>query len=288
MPSPDTIATFALHGLTLLWGAAWGSFLNVVIYRLPAGRSVVRPGSACPSCGHQIRWYENIPVLSWAALGGRCSACKTPISMRYPAVEAVTAALALATASPWISGLLSGGLPPEVAIGGALAEHVFVFTLVAIALIDADTFLIPDVLSLPLPVLGVGAAVLIGEVRGVDWLEAAAGAGVGGLGLLAVQWGYTLATGREGLGTGDVKLLAGLGAWCGLASLPSLLLLSAVQGLAFAGLMLWTEPNAQAERGGARLAHIAVPYGPFLVIAALQWTLLHQRVAPWLAPWLDG
>lgn len=276
-----------LYATVLLWGAAWGSFLNVVIYRLPAGLSVVRPASRCPHCSTPISWWQNVPVLGWALIGGRCWTCKEPVSARYPAVEAVVAGLALAVAVPWISAWANGEVEPELAIAGLLCEHLLLFVLVAIALIDADTFLIPDVLSLPLPLLGVAVAMWVGAPRELGWQQAAIGAAVGGFGSLAVQWGYSAFAGREGLGTGDVKLLAGLGAWLGPSALPPLLLLASLQGLLFAGgqALIGTQ---LAEERGVQMRHVALPFGPFLCLAGVQWLLLGRHLQPLLQGLLGG
>ena len=271
----------------LLWGALWGSFLNVVVYRVPAGLSVVHPRSRCPTCEKPITWWQNIPVLSWALLGGRCFSCKTWISVRYPLVESAMAILALAVASPWLPGLLSGDVLPWQVATGVLCEQYFVFALLAIALIDADTFLVPDSLSLPLPLLGVGLAFAVGGVRDVSWQQAAAGALVGGGGLLAVQWLYAVLTHREGLGTGDVKLLAGIGAFLGVQALPGVLLAASVQGLLFVG--AWSlvgRGKLATDRGIASIRHLAMPFGPFLALAALQWLLLSRIAGKALANWL--
>lgn len=260
----------------LLWGALWGSFLNVVVYRLPAGLSVVRPRSRCPTCLTPIAAHHNIPLLSWLLLRGRCAHCKSPISPRYPAVELTAAVLSLAVLTPWLTTLLEGTTPPWQVVTAVLGEQALVFTLLAIALIDADTFVVPDVLSLPLVVLGLACAVAVGAARGVSWQQAAAGAVVAGLGLFAVQWGYAALTGREGLGTGDVKLLAAIGAWLGLASLPAVLLLGALQGLVFALAYAALRPQAATERGVSSLRHLAVPFGPFLALGAVEWLLWHR------------
>lgn len=267
----------------VLWGALWGSFLNVVVYRVPAGLSVVHPRSRCPSCLTPITWWQNIPVLSWAALGGRCYTCKSPIGIRYPLVEATMGMLALAVAWPWLPAILTGDVEPWQGILIVLTEQFLVFALLAMSLIDADTFLIPDSLSLPLPLLGLGLAVAVGPLRGVSWQSAGAGALLGGGGLLAVQWGYALLTKREGLGTGDVKLLAGIGAFLGPLSLPAVLLLSAVQGLLFVGgWSLVGRGKLAEERGLESVRHLALPFGPFLAVAAVQWLLLHRLVTPLL------
>jgi leader peptidase (prepilin peptidase)/N-methyltransferase len=268
----------------LVWGALWGSFLNVVVHRVPAGLSVVRPRSRCPSCLTPIAAHHNVPILSWLLLRGRCGHCKAPISWRYPAVELVAAALSLAVLTPWLPTLLEGTSPVWQVAVAVLAEQTLVFALLAIALIDADTFLIPDVLSLPLVVLGLGLAAVVGPARGVSWQQAAAGALVAGLGLYAVQRAYAALTGREGLGTGDVKLLAAIGAWLGLASVPAVLLLGALQGLAFALGYAALTPQAASERGLSSIRHLAVPFGPFLALGAVEWLLAHR----WLLRWLPG
>ena len=276
-----------IAAFVLAWGALWGSFLNVVVYRVPRGLSVVRPRSRCPTCERPITAWQNVPILSWAALAGRCFHCKTPISWRYPVVEAVVAALTLAVVWPWLPAWLEGDLAPwqaGVVVGGELA---FAYALVAIALIDADTFLVPDALSLPLVLMGLALAFAVGDLRGVPWVQAGSGALAGGIGLFTLQWTYARATGREGLGTGDIKLLAAIGATLGLRALPAVLLLAALQGLLFAlGFHAATRGRAVAERGLASVRHLAVPFGPFLALGALQWLLLHRmfdaRVQAWL------
>jgi len=283
------VPTPLLFAIIVAWGACWGSFLNVVIYRLPNNMSVASPPSHCPACKAQVRAWQNIPVLSWAFLGGRCANCRVAISLRYPAVEMVTAALALAVAMPWVTAMVQGDLTFAEAGGGLVAEHAFVFALIAIALIDADTFMVPDSLSLPLPLLGIGLAFWLGDARGVSWQQAASGALAGGGGLLAVQLGYAALTGREGLGTGDVKLMAGLGAWLGIQALPLVLLAAAIQGLAFAGILTAVQrQRVVEERGLASMRHLALPFGPFLVLAGLQWLLLHRRLAPVVEGWFGG
>lgn len=275
LPLPFQIA------LILLWGAAWGSFLNVVIYRVPAGISVVWPPSRCPRCQTTLAWWQNVPVLGWAFVGGRCVTCRAAVSARYPAVEALCAALALAVGLPWIQAYAAGELLGWQALAGIAFEHAFVFAMLAIAIIDAETFLIPDGLSLPLPILGIAGALALGELRAVTWQQAAIGASIGAFGTLAVQWGYRAVLGREGLGTGDVKLLAGIGAWLGPAALPAVLLLASVQGLLFVGVSAVAGTRWSAERGLASIRHLALPFGPFLAVAALQWQLGGRHVAAW-------
>lgn len=272
----------------LVWGALWGSFLNVVVHRVPAGLSVVRPRSRCPSCGTAIAARDNVPLLSWLWLRGRCRHCKAPIAVRYPLVEAVFAVLVLAAALPWLPLLLTGEggwAVPLVVVG----EQAVLLLWVAIALIDAETFLIPDGLSLPMPLLGLGLAFAGGDVRGVSWQQSGAGALVAGAGLWLVQWAYGRWTGREGLGFGDVKLLAGIGAVLGVAALGPVLLCAALQGIGFALVYaLLSRGEAVRERGLTSLRHLALPFGPFLVLAAVQWLLLHRLAAQWLAQWQAG
>lgn len=278
------IASLAVF--VVLWGALWGSFLNVVVYRVPAGLSVVHPRSRCPKCETPITWWQNVPVLSWALLGGRCHTCKTWISVRYPLVEASMAVLALAVAWPWLPSVLSGDVPLWQGVTGVLAEQCFVFVLLAIALIDADTFLVPDALSLPMPILGLALAFALGPVRGVTWQQSAAGALAGGGGLLAVQWLYAILTKREGLGTGDVKLMAGIGAFLGVQALPAVLLAAALQGLLFvAGWSLVGRGKLAEDRGLASIRHLAMPFGPFLALGAVQWLLLFRIASNALARW---
>ena len=218
-------ALFALAAGLL--GLVIGSFLNVVIHRLPImmerdwaaqcaelkgeaapaleALSLARPRSRCPQCGHPITAMENIPVISWLLLRGRCKACATPISLRYPLVEALTGLLFAFAA--WHFGFNAAGI-------GAL---VFIAALVALTAIDFDTQLLPDDITLPLLWLGLGL-----NAFGVytDLKSAVIGAMAGYLSLWAVYWGFKLATGKEGMGYGDFKLLAALGAWLGWQMLP--------------------------------------------------------------------
>jgi leader peptidase (prepilin peptidase)/N-methyltransferase len=280
----DPAAILAVAAL-LLWGALWGSFLNVVVHRVPAGLSVVHPRSRCPACETPIRALDNIPLVSWLWLRGRCRSCRTPIPVRYPLVEAVFALLILAQALPWLPALLSGEGGWQVAVV-LVGEQAALLLWVAIALIDAETFLIPDVLSLPMPLLGLALAAAVGNLRGVTWQQAGAAALLGGGGLWLVQWAYGRWTGREGLGFGDVKLLAGIGALLGAVALGPVLFLAAIQGLVFAlAYAALSRGDAVRERGLDSLRHLALPFGPFLVMAAIQWLLLHRLAGQWLARW---
>jgi leader peptidase (prepilin peptidase)/N-methyltransferase len=253
-------------------GLAVGSFLNVVVHRLPImmraewgadcaefeGRdpppaeklNLLTPRSRCPSCGTPITAMQNIPLASWIALGGKCAACKAPISARYPLVELLT-------------GLLSAFLAWRLGWGPALAAGlVFAWALIAAAAIDLDTQLLPDRITLPL--LWLGLLVNVGGVF-VDLRSAVLGAAGGYLILWTVYWGFKLLAGKEGMGFGDFKLLAALGAWTGWQTLPLILLVSAGAG-AVAGLVL------MVFAGRGRDARI--PFGPYLAaggLVALLW-----------------
>jgi leader peptidase (prepilin peptidase)/N-methyltransferase len=251
-----------------LLGLCVGSFLNVVIHRLPRmmereweGQcaelrgetppteaeplSLARPRSRCPKCGHQIRALENIPVISYLLLKGKCSACSTPISPRYPLVELITGLLSAYAA--WHFG-------PTLQSVGAL---LLIWSLIALTGIDFDTQLLPDSITLPLLWLGL-AFNLAGTYT--DLPAAVIGAMAGYLALWSVFWAFKLATGKEGMGYGDFKLLAALGAWLGWQMLPAIILLSSVVGAAV-GLTLIV-----ATRQGR---NVPIPFGPYLAAAGI-------------------
>ncbi|WP_407672255.1 prepilin peptidase [Noviherbaspirillum pedocola] len=248
-------------------GLVVGSFLNVVIHRIPkmmqresdnyvaeeSGKplphtdryNLMLPRSACPHCGHQITALENIPVVSWLALRGKCSVCKTPISARYPLVEALT-------------GLLSAGLVWHFGSGVAgMAAVVFVWLLITLTFIDADTRLLPDDLTFPLLWLG-----LLVNLNGTfaTLSDAVIGAAAGYLVLWLVYWAFKLATGKEGMGYGDFKLLAALGAWMGWKMLLPIILLSSVVG-AIVGICLIVFTRRGRDN--------PIPFGPYLAAAGL-------------------
>jgi len=254
-------ATAALFGLMI------GSFLNVVIHRLPrmmqresdnyvaqeSGKelphtdryNLMVPRSACPHCGHRIGALENIPVISYLFLGGKCRKCKAPISIRYPLVELLT-------------GILSALLVWRFGTGLAgLSTLLFAYLLIAMTFIDADTQLLPDDLTLPMLWCG-----LLVNLNGafVPLHEAVIGAAAGYLSLWTVYWLFKLATGKEGMGYGDFKLLAALGAWLGWKMLPIIILLSSAVG-AVVGIAL----ILLARRG----RHNPIPFGPYLAAAGL-------------------
>lgn len=258
---------FFIFAISLL-GALVGSFLNVVIHRLPIMMerqwrqqcaefdpqpvsvaaepyNLAQPRSRCPHCNHQIRAWENIPVISYLLLRGKCSGCGAPISLRYPIIEAATAAL---------SGFAAWHFGFGWEAGAAL---LLSWTLITLTMIDIDHQLLPD--SITLPLLWVG---LLLNLSGLftDTHSAIIGAVAGYLMLWSVYWGFKLITGKEGMGYGDFKLLALLGAWMGWQMLPLIILLSSLVGAVIGiGLILL--------RG--RDHNIPIPFGPYLAIAGL-------------------
>ncbi|WP_445819041.1 prepilin peptidase [Aquabacterium sp. A3] len=272
-------------GLGIL-GLCVGSFLNVVVHRLPKmlearwqadaaevlGQTAAantattepitlsKPASRCPSCGHAIRWYENVPVISWLLLRGKCSACKTPISLRYPLVEAVTAGLFV------VCGQQFGAQPTTLLWCG------FVAVLLAASLIDWDTTLLPDDLTLPLMWAGLVVAAL--GWTALPLKDAVWGAVAGYLSLWSVYWLFKLTTGKEGMGYGDFKLLAALGAWLGWSMILPIVLGSSLIG-AVVGIGM--KVSGQLREG------VYVPFGPFLAGAGLVVALAG---APTVLGWL--
>lgn len=272
-------------GTVLVIGMMVGSFLNVVIHRLPKmmendwrrqcveflhpeiaekaaessapSYNLVIPRSACPSCGHRISALENVPIFSYMFLRGKCSACKAPISIRYPIVELLTG---LATAyAAWRFG---------VTWTTAFAI-LYIWALVALTFIDADTTLLPDDITLPL--LWLGLLVNLGGTF-IDAQSAIVGAVAGYLILWTVYWGFKLLTGKEGMGYGDFKLLAAIGAWLGWQMLPLVILLSAVVGtvVGIAGILL------RGRERGAKL-----PFGPYLAAAGFIALFWGQKLNMW-------
>ncbi len=219
----------------VLLGLVVGSFLNVVIARLPAGESLVRPRSRCPSCGHQIAWYENVPVLSWLLLRGRCSGCHAPISIRYPLVESLTALLFFAC---WRRFGWSYELAPAL---------LFVTLLIALTFIDAEHWILPLELTVPGTVLGIAMALPIGSERFVDALL---GAGVGFLTFRAFEYVGWKIFKKEALGAGDKFLLALIGAYLSHRALVAVIAFASLQGALFGGLSLLVTGRAGPATDG--------------------------------------
>lgn len=235
-----------------LFGAAIGSFLNVCIYRIPAEESIVRPGSRCPQCKSPIRWHDNIPIISWMALKGKCRDCANPIPARYAVVEALTAL---------VSVVLFLKFGPTMKFISAFA---FAAALIVITFIDLDHQIIPDVISLPgIPVFALAAIFFMG----LSWQESLIGVLLGGGVLYLIAFFYYLFTHREGMGGGDIKLLAMMGAFLGWKSLLFILLVSSFLG-AIVGISLMAFKGANWK--------YAVPFGPFLAIAAFAYIFYGQ------------
>ncbi len=238
-------------------GSIVGSFLNVVIYRVPLRRSIVTPGSACPQCSTPIRWFDNVPVLSWLMLRGKCRSCGASISIRYPLVELAAAVIAVGVFLRWGPTLIGA----EVL--------VFSWTCLVLALIDFDHQILPDVITYPLILFGIGMS-LAGGVTW--WLDSLVGAAFGALLPTAVIVLYKWIRGEEGMGWGDVKYLAGIGAVVGLAGVVWVLVVGAFLGAAVGVVMM------AAGRGTAKTA---LPFGTFLAIAALLYLALPPALRFW-------
>ncbi|MEH6452048.1 MAG: A24 family peptidase [Psychromonas sp.] len=263
--------TYLYVAVTLV-GVLIGSFLNVVIYRLPVMMerawqtecaeyfpdaninnqedvfNLVLPRSRCPQCNHLIGSTENVPIFSWLFQRGRCKHCDCKISKRYPSIELLTGLLSLIVA--WV---IPFGWPLLFAL-------VFTWVLISLTFIDFDTMLLPDQLTLPLLWLG-----LLVNVTGTftDLTSAVLGAAFGYLSLWSIYWVFKLVTGKEGMGYGDFKLLAALGAWFGWQALPLIILLSSLAG-AIIGIAIIATSKDKTSR--------AIPFGPYLAIAG--WTFL--------------
>ena len=279
--SPELLGAFGSPWALGLIGLCVGSFLNVVIHRLPRmmerawkqesaellgvavpvepALSLSKPASRCPHCGHRIRWFENLPLLSWLVLRGRCSACRAPIGARYPLVELATALLFAGLAARF------GAQPAPFAWCG------FVAVLLALSAIDWDTTLLPDSMTLPLLWAGLIAAAFGWTV---PLTTALWGAVAGYLSLWSVYWLFKLTTGKEGMGAGDFKLLAALGAWLGWPMLLPIVLGASLIGAAV---------GIGMKLSGALREGRYVPFGPFLAGAGL--VVLYagsERVLDWL------
>jgi leader peptidase (prepilin peptidase)/N-methyltransferase len=224
-----------------------GSFLNVVIHRVPRRASIVRPRSACPACAAPIAWFDNLPIVSWLILRGRCRSCSAPISLRYPLVEAGAGALAALGVARYGVGLV------------AVEVVVFAWLSLALALIDLEHQILPDVMTYPAIVFGLLCSWLGGLTSFVD---SVAGAIVGAALPMTVIVVYKLLRGIEGMGWGDVKYLAAIGAVVGLQGCLMVLIVAAVLGALVGGALI------VAGRGSGKTA---LPFGTFLAVAVILW-----------------
>ena len=239
-----------------IFGAIVGSFLNVCIYRLPIGKSIVWPSSACPHCGRTLAWFENIPVASYLALWGRCHTCRKPIAGRYPLVEALTALMF--AASWWFYG-------PSVLL---LSRLLLGCALIVLFAIDLEHRLLPNLITLP----GIASGFALSFVSGPGWLDSLIGVLVGGGVLYGIAEVYYRVRHEEGLGMGDVKMLAMIGAFIGWKlTLVTLMMAS------FAGSMIGLALIA-ADRGGMKHA---LPFGTFLALGAALAATIGQGLLDW-------
>ena len=272
------------YAVVVIMSLMVGSFLNVVVYRLPKmlekgwyqdcrefladevakipakefpELTLSKPASSCPHCGHKIKFYENIPVISWLFLGGKCSSCKARISMRYPLVEAATAVLSAAVA-------LHYGVSFNT-----LFALLLTWCLISLTLIDLDHIILPDQITLPLIWLG-----LLLNINGtfIPLQDAVIGAVAGYMSLFIVFWLFKLLTGKEGMGFGDFKLFALFGAWIGWQLLPILILMASAVG-AIVGISLMVFKNHQREQ--------AIPFGPYLAVAGWITMLWGESIWQW-------
>jgi leader peptidase (prepilin peptidase) / N-methyltransferase len=242
--------------LLALMGLAIGSFLNVCVHRLPHRQSVVSPGSRCPACGYELRWYDNIPLVSYAMLAGRCRSCKAPISARYPIIEIIT--MAVFVAHYWVIG-------PDILL---VPRLLFACALIVLFAIDLEHHLLPNVITLPGIVVGLIFSLLLPP--GIR--SAALGALVGGGILWAIGEAYFRIAGQEGMGGGDVKMLAMIGAFLGWKLVLVTLVFSSIAGSIIGMVVL------ALKRGGLKYA---LPYGTFLALGGLIASLFGDRIVAW-------
>ncbi len=248
---------YVLFVFVFILGTIVGSFLNVCICRIPEGRSIVSPPSHCPNCGALIRWYQNVPILSWLFLGGKCFSCKVPISWRYPFVELLNGFLFLAVF--YLLGFHAA----------TLVYWIFVSSLLVITFIDFDHQIIPDLISLPGIVVG-----FVGSfwVPWVSWSESLLGIMLGGGSLWLVAFAYHLFAKKEGMGGGDIKLLAMLGAFLGWKAILPIIFLSS-----FAGSLVGV-PVMIAHKSGSKMA---LPFGPFLALGGMIYLFWGPLLIRW-------
>lgn len=241
------------------FGACIGSFLNVCIYRLPLKISVVTPPSSCPVCKTKIRYYDNIPILGYLFLRGKCRTCETPISAKYPTVEFLTGMMAVAS-------FFSFGLTFH-----ALAYFIFISSLIVITFIDIDYRIIPNVITLPgIPIAILTASFVLPEMT---LLKSIAGLLAGGGSLYLVAFTYGLITGKEGMGFGDIKLLAMIGALTGIEGVILTVLLSSISGT-LAGICTMIVQKRKDLK-------LAIPFGPFLSLGSIIYVFFGEQIINW-------
>ncbi|MEE9610742.1 MAG: prepilin peptidase [Desulfatiglandales bacterium] len=242
---------------SFLFGLIIGSFLNVCVHRIPLNQSITNPPSSCPQCGKRVRFYDNIPVISYLILLGKCRHCGQRISLRYPIVEIITGLLSMAL-------FVRYGLSVQYFL-----FFLFVASLVTISFVDLQHKIIPDVISLPGILLGLGISFVFNHL---SWLDSMIGIIAGGGFLYLVAIIFERLTGREGMGGGDIKLLAMIGAWMGWKALPFIILMSSLGGLLIGGGALLV--TGQGYR-------VKIPFGPFLALGALIYFFFGSELVAW-------
>ncbi len=258
--------------VTLLFGLCIGSFLNVCIFRIPRGFSIVHPRSFCPGCGRPIAWYDNLPVLSYVMLRGKCRSCKVAISPRYPLIELLTAMLFVMVWNRFGPTVLT---PVFCLMIGGLIVATFV---------DFDFMIIPDRTSLGTVVIGVGLSTLIPEIHGAEGMVSgllhsvvgvAAGAGLLWLVAIVGKWMFK----KDAMGMGDVKLLGGIGAFLGLPGVIYTILVSSIVGTVIGLTMIAVGGHKWRSR---------LPYGPYLAMGAVSWVLGGDQLWNWYVNFISG
>lgn len=253
MPEQDIV----VYTTVFIFGAVVGSFLNVCIYRVPLQKSIIFPASHCPECNSALRWFHNIPLLSFLVLRRQCGFCHKSISWRYPAVELLNALLYLAVFHISAFSLTT------------LVLFLFTSALVVITFIDIDHRIIPDVISLPGIVAGFAASFIL---PWISWQDSILGILLGGGSLLTVAYVYALFTGKEGMGGGDIKLLAMVGAFLGYKAILPIIFFSSLMGTAV-GIPLMLIKNANGR--------LAIPFGPFIAAASILYLFAGSQLIHW-------
>lgn len=246
-----------LFTVSFIFGALIGSFLNVCILRIPTGKSIAFPPSHCPKCEAPIKWYDNLPILSYFILRGKCRSCREPFSFRYPMVEFLTAMFSLAA-------MIKFGPSPAY-----LIYFAFIASLIVITFIDLDHQIIPDVISLPGIPLGLLASFALPDIT---YKESLIGIAAGGGLLLAVAMGYEFLAKKEGMGGGDIKLLAMIGAFLGW---------KAVLFTIFSGSLIGTVIGISLMAAQGKDSKYAIPFGPFLSMGALLYLFFGEPIIYW-------
>ncbi|HPA14561.1 MAG TPA: prepilin peptidase [Desulfobacterales bacterium] len=248
---------FFIKLMTFTFGMCIGSFMNVCIYRLPISKSIVYPGSMCPTCGNPIRFYDNIPVFSYLWLRGKCRHCETPIPFRYPLVEIMGGFLALCV-------YMKFGLTIE-----SLIYYALIASLLVITFIDIDHTMIPDIITLPGIPIGFLASMVLPSMKVIDsLLGILAGGGI----LYFVGWAYHLITKKEGMGGGDIKLLAMIGAFLGWKGVIFTVFIASTVGAA-TGILIMLRVNKDMK--------LAIPFGPFLSLGAIAYVFFGPELIYW-------